>query len=163
MAPKKKTAASTAASSSSKQKKQVAAPEPAHSSSGKPTYLDMIKEAISKAMDNGEKQGISRQAIKQFMQDEYDVDPEAANTKTALKKALEKGIEAGEFILPHGISGKIKLAPKSVSKKRKAEQHEDDDEGDDSEQENHKPAAAPSVARAGLGPDMLSRFSSARA
>ncbi|CAD6963318.1 unnamed protein product [Tilletia controversa] len=138
MATKRKKAApaTSAASSSSKQKKRASPPPPPPPASHKPTYLDMIKEAISNSED---KHGLSRQGIKAFMREVYDVDPEAANTKVAFKKALDKGIDSGELVLPNGTSGKIKLAAKSSQKKqKKAEEPEDEDE---SEQENHKPPA----------------------
>jgi len=52
-----------------------------------------------------------------FMEEKYGIDAETPTSKTAFKRALEKGVESGELILPNGISGKIKMASKAASKK----------------------------------------------
>ncbi|KAK0557053.1 hypothetical protein OC846_000699 [Tilletia horrida] len=108
--------------------------------SSKPSYLEMVKEAVS----NGDRKGTSRQAIKTYMADTYDVDPESTTTKTALKKAIEKGVEEGQFVLPNGVTGKVKMAPKSVQKKHaeaaaRDDEEEEGEEETDSDEENPKP------------------------
>ncbi|KAK0533953.1 hypothetical protein OC842_002797 [Tilletia horrida] len=159
--PKNTKKASTASSTATTKKKKAQPPSSsraaaASTSSSKPTYMDMvrsdaIREAIIHAFDNGEKKGVSRQALKSFLQEKYDVDMESNVCKAALKKALDKGMDTGEFVQPNGPSGKIKMAAKTVKQLKQAEHEESAEE---SEQENHKPVstacfAATSVLQAG--------------
>ncbi|KAK0534301.1 hypothetical protein OC835_002722 [Tilletia horrida] len=154
--PKNTKKASTASSTATTKKKKAqpsssSRAAAASTSSSKPTYMDMIREAIIHAFDNGEKKGVSRQALKSFLQEKYDVDMESNVCKAALKKALDKGMDTGEFVQPNGPSGKIKMAAKTVKQLKQAEHEESAEE---SEQENHKPVstacfAATSVLQAG--------------
>ncbi|KAL9939317.1 hypothetical protein V8E36_002130 [Tilletia maclaganii] len=72
------------------------------------------------------------------MEEKYGIDAETPTSKTAFKRALEKGVESGELILPNGISGKIKMASKAASKKLYAEQEQSESEEESSGQENQK-------------------------
>ncbi|KAL9940699.1 hypothetical protein V8E36_000187 [Tilletia maclaganii] len=133
-----KTKKAVATNAGAKKKKSAAATTPS-TSSHKPTYLDMIREAVGKQAESGDKTGISRQKIKSFMEEKYGIDAEAPTSKTAFKRALEKGVESGELILPNGISGKIKMASKAALKKLYAEQEQSESEEESSGQENQKP------------------------
>lgn len=48
----------------------------------------------------------------QYAVEKYNVDLSGVN-QFQLNRAIAKGVETGTFVLPKGLSGKVKLAPKT--------------------------------------------------
>lgn len=67
----------------------------------------MIKSAIATLK---ERNGSSRQALKKYVQSNYDI--KAANFDSLFNTALRKGVEVGDFLQPKGPSGPVKVAKK---------------------------------------------------
>ncbi|KIY51048.1 hypothetical protein FISHEDRAFT_71342 [Fistulina hepatica ATCC 64428] len=76
-----------------------------------PSWVDMIKECIAAHPDEA-RTGVSRPTIKKFVESKYDIDLSAA-AASQLNRAIAAGSEKGTFVLPKGLSGKVKLAPKT--------------------------------------------------
>ncbi|WVQ85597.1 hypothetical protein IAT38_007763 [Cryptococcus sp. DSM 104549] len=83
----------------------------AKKASAHPTFLAMIQEAIKSNPEDARK-GVSRPTIKKFLADKYKIDMSAAANTTNLSNAIKRGAEKNELVLPSGISGRVKLAPK---------------------------------------------------
>jgi len=96
MAPAKTTPAS---------KKKVTSKDHAH-----PPFLDMIKECITAHPDEA-RDGVSRPTIKKYIEDTYKLEISNAVT-TNINKAITRGADTGDLVLPKGLSGKVKLPPK---------------------------------------------------
>ncbi|KAF8163007.1 hypothetical protein B0H34DRAFT_303731 [Crassisporium funariophilum] len=79
----------------------------------RPSWKDIIKECIAENKEDV-RQGVSRNTIKKFAEDKYQVDVTGTNLYQ-LNKAITTGAEAGVFHLPKGPSGKVKLAPKATA------------------------------------------------
>ncbi|WVR03810.1 hypothetical protein IAU60_000806 [Kwoniella sp. DSM 27419] len=90
--------------------KKAAAPKKAAASH--PTFLAMIQEAV-KANPDGSRKGASRPAIKKYLADTYKIDMSSASNVNNLSNAIKRGEEKKELVLPSGISGRVKLAPKA--------------------------------------------------
>ncbi|KAI9566477.1 hypothetical protein HD554DRAFT_2116212 [Boletus coccyginus] len=86
-------------------------PPKSHSSTH-PPWTDMITECIATTPD-GTRHGVSRLAIKKFVDSKYHFPMNAAAT-SQLNRAITHGTHSGNFVLPKGPSGKVKLAPKKV-------------------------------------------------
>ncbi|KAK6202353.1 linker histone H1 and H5 family-domain-containing protein [Scheffersomyces amazonensis] len=71
------------------------------------TYKDMINSAIIALK---ERTGSSRQAIKKYVQSNYNI--KAGNFDSLFNTALRKGVETGDFLQPKGPSGPVKVAKK---------------------------------------------------
>ncbi|KDQ59524.1 hypothetical protein JAAARDRAFT_624083 [Jaapia argillacea MUCL 33604] len=76
-----------------------------------PPWIDMIKECIASNTEDA-RHGVSRPQIKNFVESEYKLEIGNAQN-TQLSKAIATGVEKGEFVLPKGPSGRVKLAPKT--------------------------------------------------
>ncbi|KAM9901728.1 hypothetical protein OXX69_008603 [Metschnikowia pulcherrima] len=70
----------------------------------------MIKSAVTSLK---ERNGSSRQAVKKYVQSNFDV--KAGSFDSLFNAALRKGVETGEFSQPKGPSGPIKVAKKEKS------------------------------------------------
>ena len=55
--------------------------------------------------------GVSRSTIKRFAAEKYSIEPVGLNI-SMLNRAIAHGAEKGDFVLPKGPSGKVRLAPK---------------------------------------------------
>ncbi|KAI6103545.1 hypothetical protein F5141DRAFT_1131243 [Pisolithus sp. B1] len=99
----KKTASATKSSTS---KKVATRPAPTH-----PSWIDMIKECIA-ANTEDSRHGVSRPHIKKYVEETYKVQIGNAQN-TQLARAIATGAEKGIFVLPKGISGRVKLPPKT--------------------------------------------------
>ncbi|CAK5279601.1 unnamed protein product [Mycena citricolor] len=75
-----------------------------------PPWIDMIKECII-AHPEEARGGVSRPMIKKFVESKYKVEVNAA-AASQLNRAITSGSERGQFVLPKGPSGKVKLTPK---------------------------------------------------
>ncbi|KAF8136306.1 hypothetical protein EV363DRAFT_1319249 [Boletus edulis] len=80
--------------------------------SAHPPWSDMITECIVTTPD-GTRHGVSRPAIKKFVDSKYHLTMNAA-AASQLNRAITHGMVSGNFVLPKGPSGKVKLAPKRV-------------------------------------------------
>ncbi|KIO28130.1 hypothetical protein M407DRAFT_231071 [Tulasnella calospora MUT 4182] len=78
-----------------------------------PPFLDMIKECIAAHPDDA-REGVSRPTIKKYLEDHYKLDTSQAAVSTNISRAITRGAEHGELVLPKGISGKVKLPPKKA-------------------------------------------------
>ena len=63
-----------------------------------PSYKELVTEAI---IDAKSRDGISRLAIKKFVEDKYKIDVTAA-VNTHINGAIARGAEKGDFVLPKG-------------------------------------------------------------
>ncbi|KAL5529127.1 hypothetical protein ACEPAG_5101 [Sanghuangporus baumii] len=97
-------------------KKSVAKPPATH-----PSWADMIKECISSHPEES-RTGVSRPQIKKFVETKYKVDFGPAQT-TQLNKAIAQGAKKGIFVLPKGLSGKVKLPPKKSAESTAAKEN----------------------------------------
>ncbi|KAF9246573.1 hypothetical protein BU15DRAFT_58593 [Melanogaster broomeanus] len=77
-----------------------------------PSWIDMITECITTTRD-GTRQGVSRPTIKKYVDSKYHLPINAAST-SQLNRAIAHGADKGNFVLPKGPSGKVKLAPKRL-------------------------------------------------
>ncbi|KAJ7738484.1 hypothetical protein DFH07DRAFT_82607 [Mycena maculata] len=110
--PKKATKAKAAKPAAKKTaSKSTSKPVAAH-----PSWKEIIKECIATS-DAPARQGVSRNAIKKFAEDQYKLSS-AANV-SQLNRAIVSGVEAGIFVQPKGPSGCVKLAPKVRSEASK--------------------------------------------
>lgn len=80
----------------------------------------MIKEAIIAHPEDARK-GIGRQTVKKYIQTKH---PNTAAVSPAqfnnlVNNAIKKGAEKGVFVLPKGVSGSVKLAPKAKEAPKK--------------------------------------------
>ncbi|KAL1406403.1 hypothetical protein Q8F55_008102 [Vanrija albida] len=91
--------------------KKAAAPKKA---STHPTFLAMIQEAV-KAHPEDVRAGVSRPTIKKYLSTTYKIDFSATANNTNLANAIKRGQETGALVLPKGIGGKVKLAPKKAA------------------------------------------------
>ncbi|WOO83931.1 Histone H15 [Vanrija pseudolonga] len=82
--------------------------------SAHPTFLAMIQEAI-KAHPEDARAGVSRPTIKKYLANTYKLDLSAAANVNNLSNAIKRGQETGVLVLPKGIGGKVKLAPKKAA------------------------------------------------
>jgi len=96
-------------------KPKKVASAPAH-----PKYEDMIRDAI---VSLKERKGSSRQAIKKYILSTYKL-PENPTTNTAIRLAINKGVEKGTFAFQNGPSGTIKLVKKEKKEIEKKEKKE---------------------------------------
>ncbi|KAI6005485.1 hypothetical protein EDD15DRAFT_2211997 [Pisolithus albus] len=94
------------ASKSNTAKKVATRPAPTH-----PSWIDMIKECIT-ANTEDSRHGVSRPHIKKYVEETYKVQIGNAQN-TQLARAIATGAEKGIFVLPKGISGRVKLPPKT--------------------------------------------------
>ncbi|KAN0127537.1 hypothetical protein V8E53_014625 [Lactarius tabidus] len=76
-----------------------------------PPWTDMIKECIA-ANPEDARHGVSRPQIKKFVEEKYKVVIGNAQI-TQLSKAIALGAEKNIFYLPKGLSGRVKLPPKT--------------------------------------------------
>ncbi|KIM49453.1 hypothetical protein M413DRAFT_21676 [Hebeloma cylindrosporum] len=76
-----------------------------------PPWVNMIKECIAANTEDA-RIGVSRPQIKKFVEKKYKLEIGAAQN-TQLSKAINSGSDKGVFVLPKGLSGRVKLAPKS--------------------------------------------------
>ncbi|KAL8642153.1 MAG: hypothetical protein Q9226_008539 [Calogaya cf. arnoldii] len=105
MPPKKAAAAAT-------QKKAAAV-------ASHPSYRDMIKEAI---LQLKERNGSSRAAIKKYVLANNKSLANSSNVFDAqFNKAIRSGVEKGEFHMPKGSSGTVKLAKKEPASKKESD------------------------------------------
>ncbi|KNC86845.1 hypothetical protein SARC_01038 [Sphaeroforma arctica JP610] len=84
-----------------------------------PKYSDMIVEAIT---TQKERTGSSRQAIKKFVSEKYNLD---TKNDVFLKAALKRGIDTGLFVHPKNKTGSYRIGvlpkeKKKVAPKKKA-------------------------------------------
>jgi histone H1/5 len=56
--------------------------------------------------------GVSRPTIKKWLSQKYKLDLSSASNVNNLSNAIKRGAETGALVLPKGIGGKVKLAPK---------------------------------------------------
>ncbi|KAH9484038.1 Histone H1 [Psilocybe cubensis] len=108
-------------------KSSVAKPAASH-----PTWVDMIKECIAANTEDA-RIGVSRPQIKKYVETKYKLEIGAAQVNQ-LSKAITSGAEKGVFFLPKGLSGRVKLAPKSKPA------------ADSSAAKENKPATKPKAA-----------------
>lgn len=101
MAPAKKVATSKAPKKASSKS----------TTSSHPPWTDMIKECIA-ANPEDARHGVSRPQIKKFVEEKYKVAIGNAQI-TQLSKAIALGAEKNVFYLPKGLSGRVKLPPKT--------------------------------------------------
>lgn len=83
-------------------------PQPTH-----PSWTEMITECIITTPD-GTQNGVSRPALKKFVKFNYQL-AMSATTTNQLNRAITAGTEKGNFVLPKGPSGKVKLAPERMN------------------------------------------------
>ncbi|KAG9318431.1 hypothetical protein JVU11DRAFT_522 [Chiua virens] len=95
-----------------------------------PPWIEMITECIATTPD-GTRHGVSRPAIKKFVDSKYHLPMNAAATNQ-LNRAIAHGMHSGNFVLPKGPSGKVKLAPQRAGEITK---------------ENKKPLVVPKSTR----------------
>jgi histone H1/5 len=88
--------------------KKAAAPRKA---AAHPTFLAMIQECIV-AHPEDARAGVSRPTIKKWLSQKYKLDLSSASNVNNLSNAIKRGAETGALVLPKGIGGKVKLAPK---------------------------------------------------
>ncbi|KAI6039023.1 histone H1 [Pisolithus marmoratus] len=74
-----------------------------------PSWTEMITECITTTPD-GTQNGVSRPTLKKFVEFNYQL-VMSATTTSQLNRAITAGTEKGNFVLPKGPSGKVKLAP----------------------------------------------------
>ncbi|WVN85659.1 uncharacterized protein L203_100808 [Cryptococcus depauperatus CBS 7841] len=80
-----------------------------------PTFLSMIQECVIANKEDVRK-GVSRHTIKKFLADNYKLDMSSAANINNLSNAIKRGAEKGELVLPSGMAGRVKAAPKSSRK-----------------------------------------------
>ncbi|KAI5124504.1 hypothetical protein M0805_003029 [Coniferiporia weirii] len=99
-------------SSARKSNKSSTTKKPAASKSAAvhPSWTDMIKECITEHREEA-RSGVSRPQIKKYVEAKYKIQIGAAQT-SQLNRAIANGAEKGTFVLPKGLSGKVKLPPK---------------------------------------------------
>lgn len=80
-------------------------------SSDTPPVHDMVIEALEMLQD---RKGVSLQAIKRFMEDNYKVDMHRQAIR--VRKAILAGVESGDIIRTHGVGalGRFKLKPQKA-------------------------------------------------
>ncbi|KAH0830521.1 hypothetical protein J3R83DRAFT_1973 [Lanmaoa asiatica] len=76
-------------------------------------YLRMLYQECIATTPDGARHGVSRPAIKKFVDSKYHL-PMNATATSQLNRAISHGTHSGDFVLPKGPSGKVKLAPKRV-------------------------------------------------
>ena len=78
----------------------------------KMTYFNMIIEALT---ETAQKKGTTRQALAKYLMDKYSTD-----NKSAIKKAMEKAVEAEKVVQVsgNGMNGRFKLAVEKKSAKK---------------------------------------------
>ncbi|CAG8639746.1 22988_t:CDS:1 [Dentiscutata erythropus] len=86
----------------------------ANTSSKRPTYGEMIREAIIVLKD---RKGSSRQAIKKYISNTYNIEDNSV-FNSSFRKALNKGVDNGMFEFVNGPMGTIKLVKKETDKKK---------------------------------------------
>ncbi|KAI5985237.1 hypothetical protein EDC04DRAFT_2884549 [Pisolithus marmoratus] len=96
----------TASATKSTPKKAATRPAPTH-----PSWIDMIKECITASTEDS-RHGVSRPHIKKYVEETYRL-PIGNAQNTQLARAIATGAEKGIFVLPKGISGRVKLPPKA--------------------------------------------------
>ncbi|TFY80842.1 hypothetical protein EWM64_g3170 [Hericium alpestre] len=101
----KKASTKTAAGASSAKKPTSKGHQATH-----PSWVDMIKECIT-AHPEEARGGVSRPTIKKFVESKYKIERNAM-TNSQLARAITVGAEKGQFVLPKGPAGKVKLPPK---------------------------------------------------
>ncbi|KAG8217469.1 hypothetical protein J3R82DRAFT_5614 [Butyriboletus roseoflavus] len=69
--------------------------------------------ALDRYDHDGTMHGVSRPAIKKFVDSKYHLSMNTVATGQ-LNRAIAHGTHSGDFVLPKGPSGKVKLAPKRV-------------------------------------------------
>lgn len=81
-------------------------------SSDTPPIHDMVIEAVEMLQD---RKGVSLQAIKRFMEDNYKVDMQRQAIR--VRKAILAGVESGDIIRTHGVGalGRFKLKPQKAA------------------------------------------------
>ncbi|KAF9227979.1 hypothetical protein BS17DRAFT_774559 [Gyrodon lividus] len=77
-----------------------------------PSWIDMITECIA-TTPAGTRHGVSRPIIKKFVDLKYHL-PMSTTSASQLNRAIIHGADKGNFVLPKGPSGKVKLAPKRL-------------------------------------------------
>ncbi|KAI6109862.1 hypothetical protein F5141DRAFT_812677 [Pisolithus sp. B1] len=78
-----------------------------------PPWTEMITECIITTPD-GTQNGVSRPTLKKFVEFNYHL-VMTATTTSQLNHAITAGKENGDFVLPKGPSGKVKLAPERTT------------------------------------------------
>lgn len=78
-----------------------------------PSWTEMITECIVTTPD-GTQNGVSRPTLKKFVEFNYHL-VMSATTTSQLNRAITTGTEKGNFVLPKGPSGKVKLAPEKTT------------------------------------------------
>ncbi|KAJ6623448.1 glycoside hydrolase superfamily [Mycena sp. CBHHK59/15] len=81
-----------------------------------PSWRDIIKECVA-ASDAPTRQGVSRNAIKKFAEEQYKLS--TPSHVSQLNRAIIAGVDGGVFVQPKGPSGCVKLAPKVRSERRR--------------------------------------------
>ena len=85
-------------------KKKSESPSPA---TGGKTYRELITEGI---IASNSRKGATRPALKKYIREHYKTVGESPQFDHYFNQALKKGVAAGEFKLPKGPSGTVKLA-----------------------------------------------------
>jgi len=103
----RRTTAKSASGAKSTEKATSKSHHPTH-----PSWIEMITECITTTPD-GTRHGVSRPTIKKFVDSKYHL---PINTASAshLNRAITHGADKGNFVLPKGPSGKVKLAPRKI-------------------------------------------------
>ena len=87
-------------------KKKSESPSPA---TGGKTYKELIIEGI---IASNSRKGATRPALKKYIKEHYKAVGESPQFDHYFNQALKKGVASGEFELPKGPSGTVKLAKK---------------------------------------------------
>ncbi|KIK93165.1 hypothetical protein PAXRUDRAFT_829247 [Paxillus rubicundulus Ve08.2h10] len=77
-----------------------------------PSWIEMITVRITTTPD-GTRHGVSRPTIKKFVDSKYHLPMNTASA-SHLNRAITHGADKGNFVLPKGPSGKVKLAPQRI-------------------------------------------------
>ncbi|KAG6376100.1 hypothetical protein JVT61DRAFT_2072 [Boletus reticuloceps] len=80
---------------------------------GRSTSEDALYQECIVTTPDGTRHGVSRPAIKKFVDSKYHLTMNAA-AASQLNRAITHGMLSGNFVLPKGPSGKVKLTPKRV-------------------------------------------------
>ncbi|KIK31269.1 hypothetical protein PISMIDRAFT_139234 [Pisolithus microcarpus 441] len=78
-----------------------------------PSWTEMITDCIVTTPD-GTQNGVSRPTLKKFVEFNYHL-VMSPTTTGQLNRAITVGTEKGNFVLPKGPSGKVKLAPERTT------------------------------------------------
>lgn len=73
-----------------------------------PSYHDMIKSALMTA--HGNAKGLSRQAIKRVISEQFPMVQNVPVFNARLREALRHGIDSGDFVHPRRHQGSFRLA-----------------------------------------------------